>query len=48
MTVNLDTVFLAQLVVFVLIGLPVFAIPWLLIVWLVRKLFGKKDEVNNG
>lgn len=46
---SLDSVLIVQLIVFFLIFLPLCALPWFLLIWLFRKVFGKKkDEVNNG
>ena len=45
---DLDTTLFAQIVVFVFFIVPLLAVPWLLVIWLVRKLFGKrKDEING-
>lgn len=41
---------IVQGVLFVAVVLPLVALPWLLVIWVLRKLFGKKKdrEVNNG
>lgn len=44
---SLDSTIFVQLVIFVLFGLPLLAIPWLLLVWLIRKLFCRKDKDNG-
>lgn len=47
--IMLDMVLFAQITVFLFFIVPLLAVPWLLVIWLIRKLFGKKkDEVNNG
>lgn len=45
---NLDPTLFTQIVIFIFFGLPLLAIPWLLVIWLIRKLFGKRKDENNG
>lgn len=49
---SLDATLFAQLVVFIfilLVGLPLLALPWLIVIRLCLKWFGKnKDKENNN
>lgn len=47
---DLNSTLIVQLIVFFFFFLPLLAVPWLLVIWLIRKVFGKKKdrEVNNG
>ena len=47
---DLNSTLIVQLIVFFFIFLPLVTVPWLLVIWLLRKVFGKNNdkESNNG